>query len=206
MTADAVLRRPASRIERPAMDLAAAFAVLNDVRRDQVVLTTMSSSRVWPRVSQHPLDFHHVPAAMAHTPALALGIALAQPQREIIVLNGDGSLLMSLGILVTIARSGARNYTLVNVENGVYEVTGCQRTPGEQALDFAGMAAAAGFAVSRRFDDLAAWKDAAPELLAAPGPRFVSLVTEPDFEDFRLPVPPGMPERTRAFRSLLTGQ
>ena len=115
---------------------------------------------------------------MAHTPALALGLALAQPQREIIVLTGDGSLLMSLGILVTIARSGARNYTVVNAENGGYEVTGCQRTPGEQALDFAGMAAAAGFAVSplRRSGCL----ERCGARIGVPGPRFISLVTEPD--------------------------
>ncbi len=90
------------------MPLVPALEVLRDLRRDQIVVTTMGSAREWPRLSQHPLDFHYIPSAMGHAPMLGLGLALAQPSREVIAFNGDGCMLMSLGCLVTIAASGAR--------------------------------------------------------------------------------------------------
>src|SRR5688572_30587689 len=119
----------------PAMPLRAALEVLHAVRRDEAVLTTMSPAREWQAISRHPLDFCHIPSCTGHTSAIGLGLALAQPRRQVIVLNGDGSLLMSLGNLVTIAAAAPdnqplTNFTLVLCDNGVYEVTGRQRTPG----------------------------------------------------------------------------
>src|SRR3990172_5897169 len=99
-------------------------------RTDQVVVTTMGSIREWSRVSRHPLDFHYIPSAMGQGSSLGLGIALARPERRVIVLNGDGSMLMNLGSLVTIAAQGPRNYYLNVFDNGVYEITGGQLTAG----------------------------------------------------------------------------
>ena len=79
---------------------------------DDIVITTMSAAREAPKLSQHPLDLHYIPSTMGGGPALGLGLALAQPQREVLVLSGDGSLLMNLGSLVTIVSSGATNLTL----------------------------------------------------------------------------------------------
>src|SRR5207302_10538705 len=64
-------------------------------------------AREWQTISRHPLDFCHAPSCMGHTSAIGLGLALAQPSRHVIVLNGDGSMLMSLGNLVTIAAAKA---------------------------------------------------------------------------------------------------
>ncbi len=80
------------------MPLVAALEVLAGLRRDEIVITTMGAAREWPRLSQHPLDFHYIPSAMGEAPALALGLALALPSREVIVLNGDGCMLMNLGV------------------------------------------------------------------------------------------------------------
>ncbi|HVU89478.1 MAG TPA: thiamine pyrophosphate-dependent enzyme, partial [Pirellulales bacterium] len=88
------------------MPLVPALEVLLKRRRDEIVVTTMGSAREWPRLSRHPLDFHYIPSAMGHAPMLALGMALAQPQREVLAFNGDGCMLMSLGCLVTIVASG----------------------------------------------------------------------------------------------------
>ena len=107
-----------------------ALAVLAAARTDQVVVTTMGSIREWSRVSRHPLDFHYIPSAMGQGSSLGLGIALARPERRVIVLNGDGSMLMNLGSLVTIAAQGPRNYYLIVIDNGVYEITGGQLTAG----------------------------------------------------------------------------
>src|ERR671922_3093842 len=102
-----------------------ALEVLARHRGDKVVVTTMTSVAVWPQLSDSPLDFTYIPSAMGHGPALALGLALAQPQRGAIVLNGDGCMLMSLGSLVTLANHAA-NVFLIVLDNGLYEVTGGQ--------------------------------------------------------------------------------
>jgi sulfopyruvate decarboxylase subunit beta len=147
-------------------------------RTDEVVVTTMSVTRPWGRLSDHDLDFASADSAMGHTADLALGIALARPDRRVVCLNGDGSMLMTLGTLATAAASGAENYLLVVVENGTYEITGHQPIPGAGRVDFAAMARAAGFPQVHRFDRADTWAGAVPELLRAAGPTFVSVLVE----------------------------
>jgi phosphonopyruvate decarboxylase len=186
------------------MPLAAALDVLAQRRADEIVVTTMGSAREWPKHSQHPLDFHFLPSAMGHAPMLGLGLALAQPRRQVVCFNGDGCMLMSLGALVTIAASAAGNLTLIVLENGIYEVTGGQRTAGSQAsVDFAGFARAAGFPTVLDFDGLEVWREAAAGLLAHPGPRFVVLHVEPVGADYQLPTPEPMSARITRFREAL---
>jgi len=185
------------------MPLVAALEVLLARRRDEVVVTTMGSAREWPRLSQHPLDFHYIPSAMGHAPMLALGLALAQPAREIIVFNGDGCMLMSLGCLATIVASGAKNLTLIVLENGVYEVTGGQTTAAAQAhFDFAAVARAAGFQSVATFADLESWRAGIDGTLALPGPRFVLLHVE-RVADYDLTAPGPLAERIARFRAAL---
>lgn len=113
-------------------------------RADDVVVTTMSVAMPWAALSDTHLDFAHVDSAMGHAADFAFGIAIAQPERRVICLNGDGSTLMCLGTLVTMTQHPAPNFTLVITENGTYEVTGSQIVPGAGKVDFAGMARAAG--------------------------------------------------------------
>src|SRR6266404_3492364 len=94
-------------------------------RGDKIVVTTMSSAGIWPQLSDTPLDFAYIPSAMGHGPSLGLGLALAQPERGAIVVNGDGCTLMSLGCLVTLANQVANVFLLI-LDNGLYEVTGGQ--------------------------------------------------------------------------------
>lgn len=187
------------------MPLIGALEVLRDLRDEQIVVTTMGTAREWPKLSRHPLDFHYIPSAMGHAPVLALGLALSRPQREVICFNGDGCMLMSLGCLVTIMASGAKNYTLIVVDNGIYEVTGGQQTAGSRAaFDFAATARAAGFATVETFDDLADWRRRAAEVLALDGPRFILWRVAP-VEDYQLESPGPLAERLARFRAALVG-
>jgi len=151
-------------------------------RTDEVVVTTMSVTRPWGRLSSHDLDFASADSAMGHTADLALGVALARPDRMVVCLNGDGSMLMTLGTLATVIGSGATNYVLIVVENGSYEITGHQPIPGRGSLDFAVMARGAGFPRVFRFDEPEAWARALPDLLRTPGPTFVQAIVEPTSE------------------------
>ncbi len=75
---------------------------------------------------------------------IALGVALAQPKRRVFALEGDGSLLMQLGCLSTIATLAPRNLCMVVMDNGVYQITGAQPTPAAAATDLIAVAAACG--------------------------------------------------------------
>ena len=114
-------------------------------RTNEVVVTTMSVTRPWGRLSDHDLDFASADSAMGHAADLALGIALARPNRTVVCLNADGSMLMTLGTLATVAGVAATNLVLIVVDNGTYEITGSQPVPSAGSIDYAAMAEAAGF-------------------------------------------------------------
>jgi thiamine pyrophosphate-dependent acetolactate synthase large subunit-like protein len=148
----------------------------------------MASIGIWPQLSNTPIDFAYMPSAMGQGPGLALGLALAHPERGAIVLNGDGSMLMNLGSLVTLANHPANVYLII-LDNGIYEVTGGQPTAGSGHTDFAGMARAAGIRRVYTFDDLSPWQEQAGEALAGPGPAVIWLRVKGRMGQ-RTPAPP----------------
>jgi thiamine pyrophosphate-dependent acetolactate synthase large subunit-like protein len=154
-----------------------ALEVLAAQRGERIVVTTMTAVSIWPQLSDTPLDFAYLPSAMGQAPALGLGLALAQPHRGVIVVNGDGSMLMNLGALVTLANQPANLY-LVILDNGLYEVTGGQPTAGSGHVDFAGLARAAGIARTYACGDLSSWRATAAEALHVPGPVVIALTIE----------------------------
>jgi sulfopyruvate decarboxylase subunit beta len=193
------------------MTLVAALEVLRAVRHGEVVITTMGNAREWQKLSQDPLDLIYVPSSMGQGTAVALGLALAQPHRKVVVCNGDGSMLMNLGSLVTISAQAPPNLTVIVFDNGVYEVTGAQPTAAALAMransgpvDFGALARASGFTRVHMFDEVGPWRNAVGEILRGPGPTFVHLRVEP-VPDGGLPAFPGpAPDRARALREQLT--
>lgn len=113
-------------------------------RKGEVVISCMGTAKPWQQLSDTPLDFASVDSAMGHAADFGLGIAIAQPNRRVITLNGDGSMLMCLGTLVTMAQRPCENYALIIVENGTYEVTGNQRVPGASFIDYEAIARGSG--------------------------------------------------------------
>ena len=126
----------------------------------------------------HPLNYTSI-GAMGLASSHGLGLALGAPHRKVIVIDGDGSLLMNLGALVTIGAAAPENlYHFVN-RNGTYEVNGSHPTPGEQRVDFAGLARAAGYRAVHAFSDLAEFTRDIAGVLRQPGPVFAELRTLP---------------------------
>jgi sulfopyruvate decarboxylase subunit beta len=150
-----------------------ALEVLAALRRDRFVVTTMGSVAIWPALSDTPLDFAYIPSSMGQGVSLGLGLALATGRR-VIAVSGDGSLLMNLGCLVTVANNPAP-LTILLIDNGLYEVTGGQDVAGAGRTDFAGLARAAGITRVYSFTDLATWRAGAAEALGGTGPVFVWL-------------------------------
>jgi thiamine pyrophosphate-dependent acetolactate synthase large subunit-like protein len=152
-----------------------ALEVLAANRGDQVVITTMGSIAVWPTLSDTPLDFAYIPSSMGQGISLGLGLALALAQRRrVVAVSGDGSLLMNLGSLVTVANLPAA-LTILLIDNGLYEVTGGQDVAGAGRTDFAGLATAAGIKRVYTFQNRADWQSRASESLSGDGPVFVWL-------------------------------
>jgi phosphonopyruvate decarboxylase len=149
------------------------FRALAARRTDEIVVMTMTATLQWPLVSSHELDFDFLAFGMGHASDFGLGLALARPERKVIVLKGDGGLLMGLGSLVTIGRHGPPNLLVLLLENRSYELTGGQEF--STSVDFAAMARAAGIAKVERIEDPAGFERVAPRLLTEPGPHFVVL-------------------------------
>ena len=127
-----------------------ATKAINDVRGDAVVVGTMTPNRYWEAVTEKPdLDLP-IFGAMGKASSVALGIALAQPDKKVLCLDGDGGLLMNLGTLVTIAETAPDNLVHFVFEDGMYFTTGGQPIPGSEKFDLAAMASDAGFERSVR--------------------------------------------------------
>lgn len=200
-----------SKSDAARMPFRTALETLHGLRTNEIIVSTMGSAREWPKLSQHPLDFQYLPSAMGHAPMVALGLALAQPERHVICLNGDGCMLMGLSSLVSVVAAGATNFTLIVFDNGLYEVTGGQPTAaaayeGSRPCDFTGLARAAGFPTSLVFDDAAAWNRGAAEVLRMPGPRFVQLSVADVGTEYHLPPPSPARERVAAFQAALVNK
>ncbi len=192
------------------MNLPDALEVIHRQRRDAVVITTMGSARDWQQFPPHPKDIVYMPSSMGQGPPLGLGIALAQPDQRVIVVNGDGCLLMNLGCLVTITAHAPKNFSLIIIDNGVYEVTGGQATIGaaakranQQPVDYAALARAAGFDEVYEFDNAEAWHHE-HEMIHDPGPICIVLKTATQTEDAGARSPGPAPERAQALREALT--
>src|SRR5438105_14582234 len=94
-----------------------------------------------------PQNFYML-GSMGLTFPIALGVALAPPNRRVFALEGDGSLLMQLGSLSTIATLAPKNLTMVVMDNGIYQITGSQPTPAAGHTDLVAIALASGIANS----------------------------------------------------------
>ena len=147
-------------------------------RTDEVVVTTMGTTVPWGKISSHPLDYASVGSAMGHAADFALGIALAKPDKKVIVLNGDGSMLMCLGTLATITalNTPPPNYLLFVCDNGTYEVTGNQPVPADNAgFSWTTIAKGVGFERVYEFDNSDALEAELPKIWNETGPIFANL-------------------------------
>ena len=155
---------------------------------DQIVVAAYTTAFDWIAIRPNPLNYISS-GAMGLTAPHALGFALGMPDRRIILLDGDGSLLMNLGSLVTIAEAAPRNLIHCVCENGTYEANGGHPIPAKDKVDFSGMARAAGYAACHTFSELGEFETGIGSVLQEEGPVFVTLKFEPGEEypkDYRL--------------------
>ena len=164
-----------------------AVRIIDSKREDAVIIPTMNAGNVrfgLPSVtSNQPLDLP-ISGAMGKASNVGLGVALARPERKVFVLDGDGSLLMNLGALVTASTKQPKNFYHFLFNNGVYAVTGGQPIPGSDGVsNWEEIARGAGYAAVFSYDNLEDFTTGIDEALAAEGPVFVHLAVEPEIEN-----------------------
>ncbi|MET3988760.1 thiamine pyrophosphate-dependent acetolactate synthase large subunit-like protein [Bradyrhizobium sp. JR7.2] len=106
---------------------------------------------------------------------IALGVALAQPDRRVFALEGDGSLLMQLGALATIAALRPKNLIMIVMDNGIYQITGAQPTPAASVADIVAIASGSGLANSAWAADEEDFERLVDEALSASEPSLIAV-------------------------------
>lgn len=124
-----------------------------------------------------PQNFYML-GSMGLAVPIALGVAIAQPQRNVIALEGDGSLLMQLGALGTVASVQPKNLLIVVWDNGSYQITGAQPTLTSSSVDLVAMAQGAGLAQSAWAGDESQFEALVEQALTGDGPRFIAARTD----------------------------
>ncbi|CAN0060036.1 unnamed protein product [Phaeothamnion confervicola] len=155
-------------------------AVMQALKRritGEIVVSTYSCALDWLEQGERVLNyFSH--GAMGLASSHGIGLALAQPSRKVVVLDGDGSLLMNLGSLVTIGAVAPKNFVLLCFQNDAYEANGGHPIPQAQTVDFPGLARSAGIPNASSIDEIGEFERFLAEILNAEGPVFVNLHIE----------------------------
>jgi sulfopyruvate decarboxylase subunit beta len=177
-------------------------AIARHLTDTDIVLPVYSTAFDWFGIRPHPLNYlSH--GAMGLASSHGLGLALGRPDRRVIVLDGDGSLLMNLGTLVTAAEAAPKNFFHFVCENGTYEANGGHPIPGRGTVSFAGFARAAGYKNVHEFSELQIFEQQVGTILAEQGPMFVDLKVEPAGPQERDYSRLHSPQARKAFRDAL---
>lgn len=153
-----------------------AVATLARARGDMLTLVTMQAVDPWNALCQADDRNFNVVGCMGSAGSIGLGLALARPRDRVLVLDGDGSLLMQLGTLASVGDRQPANLYHAVFENGIYETSGGQSVPGRGKADLARLALAAGYRHAVRFSTLEELDAGIDGALQEPGPVFLSLI------------------------------
>lgn len=174
--------------------------------RDGLVVVAGLGACAWDitAVGDHDLNFP-LWGAMGGAASIGLGIALAQPDRRVLVLTGDGEMLMGLGSLATIALQKPENLAVVVLDNERYGETGMQQTHTAFGVDLPAAAAAVGILITGTVRDQGELDTALPVIRETPGPVFYSIKVKAEELAFVLPSNDGVGLKERMRKAMLGG-
>jgi len=144
------------------------------LKRDEAVVGGIGNANfdLWAS-GQRPQNFYML-GSMGLAIPIALGVAIAQPKRHVVALEGDGSLLMQLGCLSTVAMLGQKNLTMVIWDNGSYQITGGQPTASAATADLVAIARGSGITNANWAADEGEFDRLFAEALAKGGPTLIA--------------------------------
>src|SRR5918997_1950610 len=157
------------------MRIAEALDAFRPHRGDAIVVPGRGG-RYWADQTNRPdLDAPLGDPAMGGHAGFALGLALARPERKLVLFDSEGDILMSLGMLATIAEQAPANFYHFLLDNECYATTGGQPVPNAKNVDYAAIARGSGYQRAHAFTELDEWSRELPGILGKPGPVFVAL-------------------------------
>ena len=155
--------------------------------KDALVVTALgNASYLWAAMHHVPENFY-IEDAMGLALPLAVGLAVAQPDRKVVVVEGDGAVMMHMGVLITLGAVAPKNLTVLLIQNGVHAASGGQALTNP-ALDLAQLARAAGTAHTENVATPEAFGAALRGAFADDGPHVLVLSTEPDVDVVKPPI------------------
>ncbi len=156
------------------LDRRVAVKAMLAQRGDALVVTGLGSSSYDVGTVDHP-NTYYLWGGMGGAAMIGAGLAIAQPKRRVLVITGDGEMLMGLGSLATIGAEKISNLSIIVLDNELYSETGMQPTHTSRGVDLAGIAQAAGFSACGTVTTLPDLKSWIPRLYTTPGPLFLDL-------------------------------
>jgi thiamine pyrophosphate-dependent acetolactate synthase large subunit-like protein len=165
------------------MRIAEALEAFRPHREDAIVIPGRGG-RHWVDLTTQPhLDLPMGDPAMGGHAGFALGVALARPERRVVLFDSEGDILMSLGMLATIAEQAPANFYHFLLDNEIYATTGGQPVPNAKNVAYDKLALAAGYPRAQAFERLDDFDRALPQIMGWPGPVFVALKVYPEVEN-----------------------
>jgi thiamine pyrophosphate-dependent acetolactate synthase large subunit-like protein len=176
---------------------------LLEERKNLLVVAGLGST-AWDitAAGDHELSFP-LWGAMGQAAMMGLGLALAQPKRRVLVITGDGEMLMGLGSLATIGVQQPENLTVVVIDNSRYGETGMQATHTASGIDLAGIAAACKFGYAETIREKNGLNDLRKAIYSRPGPNFAAVKVVAEKIPLVLPPREGALLKARFRRALL---
>lgn len=157
--------------------------IFNAHRGDAIVVPGRGA-RHWQQISTRPTrDVPLGDPAMGGHAGFALGLALARPADRVVLFDSEGDLLMSLGILPTVAELAPENFYHFMLDNECYATTGGQPVPNARNVAYDVIARGCGYPRAFAFDKLDDFEASLSSILAQPGPVFVALKVVPEVEN-----------------------
>ena len=152
--------------------------------RSDAILVPGRSGRYWISLSNNqPLDVELGDPSMGGHAGLGLGLALARPDKKVMLFDSEGDILMSLGILATVAEQAPPNLYHFLIDNGVYATTGGQPVPNADNIQYDMIARGCGYPRAYAFTEIGDFERALPEIMGKPGPVFTTCKVVPEIEN-----------------------
>jgi len=180
--------------------------VVNELLRDRADLLVIAGLGApnWDvsAAGDHPNNFP-LWGAMGGASMIGLGLALAQPKRKVLVVTGDGEMLMNIGSLASIAVEVPKNLTIAVLDNERFGETGMQKTPTASGVDLAAIATACGVRTSRIVRTMAEVTELRDLAHEGRGTAFAQIKINPEALVFVMPPADGVILTTRFRQSVL---
>ena len=169
------------------------FEAFQKHRKNAIVHVQGTSGYHWDELTTNPNRDVNFDDAMGQSTSAVFGLALGLENEKVVHFDTEGALLMNLGVLASIAGKRPKNFVHFLLDNECYATTGGQPVPNAKYIDYAQMAAAAGYPATYKFNNLEELTTSLEEIMNTEGPVFVAIKINPEIEN----LPMGLREKRK---------